>query len=318
MLAACAGRPKASPAVVSPPPTPVISVEGWEFAAHPGRVVRTRSYRIFTTSSDQVLLQEMPIFLECAMEQYTTAMGPLPRPSLKLDTFLMGERDEWESLTRQLMGEQASTYLRIQRGGFASGGRALLWSIGQHDTLAIAAHEGWHQYTQRSFREELPSWLEEGAAVYMEGFVPDPLDPARPIFLGWANTERFDQLVRAEADQELVPLSKLLGQTPQDLINASTEATLTYYAQLWALVHFLKDGDGGRYRVRLQELIADAAAGRMRAMAAARTGRRDRIFQAYFGMEPAAMEASYDAFVAGVVRPGSREKIAAGSSPFER
>jgi hypothetical protein len=252
------------------------------------------------------------------MEQYTTAMGPLPRPSLKLDTFLMGERDEWESLTRQLMGDQAATYLRIQRGGFASGGRALLWSIGQHDTLAIAAHEGWHQYTQRSFREELPSWLEEGAAVYMEGFVPDPLDPARPIFLGWANTERFDQLVRAEADQELVPLTKLLGQTPQDLINASTEATLTYYAQLWALVHFLKEGDGGRYRVRLQELVADAAAGRMRAMTAARTGRRDRIFQAYFGMEPTAMQASYDAFVAEVVRPGSREKIAAGSSPFER
>jgi hypothetical protein len=239
---------------------------------------------------------------------------------MKLDTFLMGDRPQWEALTRQLMASQAATYLRIQRGGFASGGRAILWSIGRHDTLAIAAHEGWHQYTQRTFRDELPPWLEEGVAVFMEGFLEDPADPSRPIFLGWANPERFDQLSRAAARGELADLDDLLAQDPRRLIAAGADGTLTYYAQLWALAHFLREGQAGKYRPALRALVADAAAGRLQAMIRARLGRAARdgrdAFRVYIG-DPAALAPEFDAFVEFITRDGARDLIERGRSPID-
>jgi hypothetical protein len=78
------------------------------------------------------------------------------------------------------MGSDAEVYLKIQRGGFAASGRAILYDIGPRDTFAIAAHEGWHQYTQKSFRAPLTVSFEEGLATYMEGFRWSDDDRTRP------------------------------------------------------------------------------------------------------------------------------------------
>src|SRR4051812_46800668 len=189
VLAACA-RPART---TSPPPTPAAPAASpgvlapsprlgeWSFEGRPGLLVRTRSYRLFTTVTDGDLLAQMPGFLERALDTYTAAFGPLPRPPLPLDTFLMADRAQWADLSRQVMGREAAALLKIERGGFASGGRALLWALGPRDTFAIAAHEGWHQFTQRTFADQLPAWLEEGIAVAMEGLGTDPLDPARLV-----------------------------------------------------------------------------------------------------------------------------------------
>lgn len=332
-LSACAGpaRPSApaSPAVLEPgSPRTVLSSEPWIFNGEPGRVLRTGSYRIYTTETDPYLLDRLPAFLEAALEQYRTALGPLPAPPLTLDTFLMASRPQWSALTLQVMGDQAAPYLRIQRGGFAAGGRAMLWTIGRHDTLAIAAHEGWHQYTQRTFRQWLPVWLEEGIATFMEGFVSDPIDPDRPVFHGWANVERFDQLRAAGLRGEILALEELLAIQPQDLIARSSEGTLTYYAQVWALVHFLREGDGGRHREALQTLVSDAAEGRLQraleigmgAPEAARAldeRRGSAVFRAYFGPDISPVSGRYAEYVSRIVTEGSRERIVAGRSPLQ-
>ncbi len=307
-LAACAGPGgRTSPGVV----TPASWTEAWEYAGHPGKLVRTPSYRLFTTATDADLVARLPGFLESALDRYTTAFGPLPRPALRLDTFLMGDRDQWQVLTRQVMGADAPTYLRIERGGFASGGRALLWTIGMRDTLAIAAHEGWHQYTQRTFRQELPAWLEEGIAVSMEGFIQDPSDPSRVVLVSWANPERFGQLVRASRRGELIPLGRLLNDSPQELMAQSTEGTLTYYAQLWALLLFLREGEGGRFASGLSRAVADAAAGRL----AAGDGALD-VFEAYIDPDPSRVDESFRAFIDNIVANGRPESIERGLSPI--
>jgi Protein of unknown function (DUF1570) len=323
MAAACVGgcsgsgiapEHRASPAVVA-----AFEVEDWEYEGHAGKLIRTPSYRLFTTAPDVAMVDQMPRFLEAALERYTTGLGPLSRPALRLDTFLMGDRDQWASLTRQVMGREAATFLRIDRGGFASGGRALLWTIGRRDTFAIAAHEGWHQYTQRTFRESLPAWLEEGIAVFMEGFVEDPATPGRPLFLGWANLERFEQLRRASARGGLIPLTGLLEASPQDLLAGSTEGTLTYYAELWALTHFLREGDGDRSRRALGHVAADAQAGRLKATvrAAGQMGPAG-VFRAYFDPDLAAADVRFRAFIAKVVAGGTPETIARGESPVAK
>ena len=38
---------------------------------------------------------------------------------------------------------------------------------------------------------------------------------------------------------------------------------LTFYSQLWALAHFLMEGEGGRYAPSMRAIISDAAEGRL-------------------------------------------------------
>ncbi len=317
-----------SPTTLSDQTKPVIlSVDPWTYQNHPGRIVRTPYYRLFTTSDDPLLTQRLPAFLEDAMQHYTTGLGPLPHPKVRLDTFLMASRPQWVALTKQLMGKQAGTYLRIQRGGFAALGRGVFWNIGPRDTPAIAAHEGWHQYTQRTFAEPLPVWLEEGVATFMEGFRWDPARPEKAIFLPWANVERFDQLRRAASHETLMTLPELLNASPQNLINTTTDGTLTYYAQLWALLHFLHEGEDGLYSTQLHTLLLDAANNRLertlkthfssrRAARAIRTRRGPDVFTAYFTKDLDLAARQYHAFINQVAASGSKNLIVAGRSPI--
>lgn len=307
------------------------SVEPWSYNGREGRLVHTPHYRLFTTQADTVLNARVPQFLEAALAAYRTSItgeqSPLPEPSLKLDTYILRSREDWAVLTRQMTGDQADLFLSIPRGGFAFGGKALLFDIGARDTPAIAAHEGWHQYTQRAFARPLPVWLEEGLATYMEGHRFD--GRGQPQFLPWANAERFDQLRRAHAQGRLTRLPALLEAAPQNLLAPGTDdAALVYYAQVWALAHFLCEGSGGRYRSGLCAVLKDAAVGSIDAQLARTFGAPDAarllrsrrgpgVFEAYFGdLLQAASE--YDAFIEALVQPGSRSAVVAGESPFAR
>lgn len=321
-----------APASTTAASAPIVeSVEPWTYNGTPGRLIRTAHYRVFTTQPDTVLNDRVPLFIEDALNEYRTSLSkpgqPLPEPELKLDTYILRTRADWALLTRQLTGEQAELYLRIPRGGFAFGGKALLFDIGTRDTLAILAHEGWHQYTQRAFRQPLPIWLEEGIATYMEGHRWGGAGGGTPQFLPWCNVERFDQLRRAEAQKRLLPLDKLLESAPQDLMNRYTDDALIYYAQVWALTHFLAEGADGKYRAGLADLLADAAAGTADRRIGAVLGpayanrilmnrRGQGVFLAYFNQDIAEAAREYEAFVAELVQSGSRGAIVEGRSPL--
>lgn len=297
--------------------------EAWSFGGVEGKLIRTRHYRVFTTERDGAIRDRLPSFLELALDHYRSALGPLPAPSMRMDVFLMDNRSQWQSLTLRLLGRRGERYLQIGRGGFATGGQALLYDIGLFDTLAIAGHEGWHQYTQRTFRDPLPVYLEEGIAAYMEGH---RWAETTPVFLPWANVERFDQLRRAQAQGGLVTLGALVESAPLELLEHAGDGALNYYAQAWTLVHFLNEGAGGRHRDSLRRLLLDASQGNVRKVLAARMGAREAmealasrrgraVMEAYFGEDLGTMEREYRAFMEEVARPGSRGAIVEGRSP---
>ncbi len=310
----------------------VVSAERWRFDDADGWVVTTPSFRVYTTGRPNMTTDRLPAFLEYALARYTTDLAPLPRPERKLETYMMQSRHEWERLTRRTMGKNADTYLRIVRGGYAAGGRGIYFNIGPRDSLLIAAHEGWHQYTQSAFAEPLPVWLEEGIAVYMEGFRWDPASPHRPVFLPWSNPERFDALREAAVEKRLLTLDQLVATTPHKQIAAGGDDILAYYAQLWALVLFLEEGEGGAHAGDLSRLLSDAAHGRLRRGLSARLGedaaravvrRRSgpEVLLTYFAdpSDPAAVRdlaQAYDEFVRRAVRSGARHEIVAGRSPM--
>lgn len=307
-------------------PVALVTTESWTFGDVQGRLIRTPAYRILTTDQSAVVADRMPAFMESALRCYRTMLGPLPGATVPLDVYLMATRPQWEALTRQTAGQRAEIYLRIQRGGYSENARAVFYNIGPRDTFAIAGHEGWHQFTQATFREALPIWLEEGIAVSMEGFRWSGSGDV-PEFLAWSNLERYDRLRELVAAGRQVPLSALLTQRPQDLLRDSGLATLDYYAQVWALTQFLREGEGGVHRAGLERMVRDAAEGRLSARLTDQTTPREarqvmvsRVgeapFRVYFG-EVAAVGGRFEEWVRAVVRPGGRERVLSGESPVE-
>ncbi|MFG0257119.1 MAG: DUF1570 domain-containing protein [Phycisphaerales bacterium JB043] len=301
----------------------VLSVEEWSFGNARGSMFRTRHYRLYTTEQSAAILSRMPAFLEASLDHYRSALGPLPAPRASLDTYLMDNRTQWTRLTQMLIPDGHEVYQNIQRGGFAINGIGVYFDLGLYDTHAIAAHEGWHQYVQRSFDDPLPVWLNEGVACYMEGF---RWAGDHPVFRPWANVERFDQLRAAIASGELMTLEQLLSATPQELGQYVGTRVLTYYAQVWALVHFLHEGDNEAYSGVLRQLLQDAASGNMTRVlqlylddevVRMRASVGDAVFRAYFGEDLDEISARYEAFVRTIVRPGARDVLIRGGSPVE-
>jgi len=312
---------------------PVIDRSPWTYAGSEGWMLTTPNYKIFTTEQGPLVSDRIPAFLELALAQYRTALGELPGPKRggegPLETYILASRSQWATLTRQLTGERASTYLKIQAGGYAERGRAVLFDIGDRHTFSVAAHEGWHQYTQRVMEHPLPVWLEEGIAAYMEGFRWNPDAPARPIFLPWANVERFDRLRDLVSSGRALPLETLLSSRPQDLLSIySNEDALDYYAQVWALVHFLREGAGGRYRDTLTDVLRDASRGTFGRRLGMARGRRDTVaffrtrtgtlpFEVYFTDDLDRASAEYERFLGSIVKTGARDRIVNGRSPID-
>lgn len=319
----------ANPGAVSASPRgEVLSTEPWSYEDRQGKLITTESYRIFTTSTRESMVERLPVFLENAIGHYTSTLTALPLPPADLEVYVMANRPQWERLTKRFMGSDADPYLQIQRGGFAAEGRAILWDIGRRDTFAMLAHEGWHQYTQRTFKDPLPVAIEEGLATYMEGFRWGGDGGSVPRFLPWANYERFGRLREMNGDGDLVSLDRLLRSTPQELVSEDADAALNYYAQVWALVHFLNEGEQGRYRPALLEMVGDAARGTLLTRVRARLGQRAAgafasrrrgvdVLSVYTGVPSEQLDAPYRAFVARIVRVGAGEFISRGASPIQ-
>jgi Protein of unknown function (DUF1570) len=330
VIAGCQPSPRPTTAVEEDPtpqagvlPIRMSEVE-WEFEGTQGTLILTDHYRLRTTETRPFLLERLPGFLEASLARYSHAITDLPTPRRRMDSYLFANRGEWKRFTSRFLGARAPLYMQIPRGGYSINGTAVLWQIGPKDTFAIAAHEGWHQYNQTTFRTPLPMWLDEGMATYMEGY---KFAGSEAVFKPWANTERFNELRDAEAAGDLLSLATLIGSSPIERMQRPDGGELTYYAQAWALVHFLLEGDAGSHRPSLEQLLRDAAAGRVHEHLAAVLGpraavlatRQDRdaaVFQAYFGSDVEALDQAYRRFVRKVVAPGSRGRIVEGRSPL--
>lgn len=303
----------------------------WPAGGPDGVQLSTPHHRIFSTVTNPVIATRLPAFLEDSLLHYRSAFAAphdasslLPEPPEPIKSYVMATRNEWAGLTaRQLPAHRARRYLQIQRGGFAERGVGYYFDIGTQDTFAVASHEGWHQYAQSTFRSRLVPWLDEGCATYCEGFRWSTTHRDRAVFAPWSNVERFDRLRDARRVGSLMSLRQLLNARPEVLLDGSADATLDYYAQLWALLHFLVEGQGGRYLPGLSRALHEAAAGRLRLNTPSTSGfvnpastRGLRLFTTYISADLDRVSAEYAAFIERVVAPGSKQAIVAGRSPL--
>ena len=340
VAAACAPKPR--PAPLAPAPgaargevpveleaSPVVSRREWRWNSVEGLEVDTANWRIRTSLRNSTLLAALPGFYEAALRNYRNGLVPLPAQPRQLESCVFGSRDEWALFTEHRLGSDAAPYLRMGRGGFTSGGEAVLYDIGSRDTLTIAAHEGWHQYSQTTLRNALPVWLEEGIACYMEGFRMPP-GAKEPVFLPWRNTERYAELRTTLRRRSPYPLREVLEGSPQSFLERSRDAQLAYYAHVWALVHFLRDGCEGKYRPGLERLLDDAVKGKVLERIAASPaipdarGRRLAgeakagiwLVLVYFDRDFQGFADSYEKFIRAIVDSNAWDRLNRGENPL--
>ncbi|MBL8875279.1 MAG: DUF1570 domain-containing protein [Phycisphaerae bacterium] len=306
----------------------VLARDSWEFGSAKGEALTTKSFRIYSTANPG-LTSRLPAFLEASLIHNRTALGDLPAPVDRMETFVLANRSEWLRCVQMIWAEKAEPYLTIQRGAVTAGGKSVLYDIGPRDTLVLAAHEGWHQFAQSTFKEQLPTWLDEAIAVYMEGFRSEA-GTDRFVFLPWANTERFDRLREAHAAGALMSLREVMSSSPTRQISASGNGgdALTWYAQSWALIHWLNEGGTAAMHAGLRQVVSDASDGMILKRVEDKLGPKAAVFvrqkrpgpeiwQTYFGSDTDAANDSYQQFIARVVQTGSRDRIIAGRSPLE-
>jgi len=336
-LCACDSAPTRDRAESTTPPTAdvgrfVADRQPWSFKGNPGYEYRTPNAIIRTTSDDRKILERLPPFVELSILHYQSDLVRLPRPKQTIETYFFANRSQWVTMTTALLGDRASAYLSIERGGYSVNHIGVFFDLGPRDSFVICAHEGWHQYAHSTFAGPMPVWLDEGVACVMEGFRWDEQFPDHPRFMRWANIERFDQLRQAYSTQTLMPIHSLLTLRPQDLMtegarSGSTQpAALIYYAQVWALVHFLREGEGGFYRSGFEQLLQDCASGILTARLSdqdlkqfntRRTGPQTLLAYLPEGTTLRSLDEQYQRFITSIVSVGGRNRVVEGRSPLE-
>lgn len=258
-LAAIAGCRTASPS------RPSVRQTEWAPAAGINGVRQeTEHYDLKITATDPLLRQILPAFLETTFAEYRRLLPPPEGRPGKCDVYLFANREQWAAFTRRFVPQRAHVYLYIKAGGYVEPrtAAAVVWDIGRDSTLTLLAHEGFHQYLAKYFPEPVVPWLNEGLATQWEAF---DLKAGNPVFTPQRNYHRRNSLREALAGpQAWIPLPKLLAMDAGQAVVQAGQPTRGYYAQVWSLVLFLREGGFREYTRSFDRLLADVGSERLR------------------------------------------------------
>ena len=229
------------------------------YEGQPAKRVLSEHYIIETTIEDPEFVQSLGQLMEGALAQYQHLTPGLRLTDKPMLCHVFASRKEWAGYTLSNAGEDAEVYLQINRGGYTAGDRYVAYFIGDVGTWCVAAHEGWHQYVARHFRQRPPPFLEEGLACLFEDIT---WDGDLPRWNLTTNSTRESGLRKTIGRGVLIPLDRLCTMHAGQVVNTSPARIEGFYAQSWAFARFLWDGEGGRYRPALQKMLTELATGR--------------------------------------------------------
>ena len=228
----------------------------WEFSHAPGVLITTEHYKVYTTVRDPLYQRLLAKLLEATYRRAVAAQ-PAGHAIGPMECYVFGDRAQWELYTRLRAGSNAPVYLQISAGGYCQEGVFAGYDIGREQTLSVIAHEAWHQYSWYTFKDRLPSWLEEGLATQNEAIEWNGVSPE---FRPELNYRRYSALKQAMREGRIRKISELTNTHAGREIKGSERTVGGYYAQLWSLTMFLQHS---KYRVGLQRMLDDAQSGKL-------------------------------------------------------
>ena len=282
-------------------PRPIeVTRQEWSQYGLIGRRITTEHFDIISTLRDAEFEAALPAFLESVYDRCEATLPPPPGARPRLTMHIFATRPEWTRFTRHRFPARYPVYSKIRAGGFTEGTTSVSLYASRWSALATLAHESWHQYVGSCFDTPIPAWLNEGLACYLEAVQHAG---SRPEFTPQHNTVRINSLCAALQRDGLMTLPELIGTDAGEVISQDdNRITQTYYAQVWALVTFLRHGAGGRYSAAFDKLLHDIADGtfsvhvgatRLSAADAPDMCLGEAVFRAYFGCAPQTLSDDY-------------------------
>ncbi len=232
-----------------------------------GMKIETRHYQIYASLQQPLVLNEMPFFLENCYLAYNRFVGSDTRQKEKFKVLVFDDRGQWEQYTQKLAGPLADTYLKITSGAYYLNGVCVVYHLNSKVNFSILAHEGWHQFSELTFKYRLPAWLDEGIATNFESYVRHQ---GRIDFKPSQNVSRLSSLKNALLKNKLHSLSHLISKHAGEILQhasshgdhqAKSSEVGAYYAQLYAWIRFLREYNYGQFNDRLQSILKDAYIG---------------------------------------------------------
>lgn len=256
------------------------------------RALRSEHYELFTSIPEPKRRVELVTALETAFDSYCRYLNvtPEPRPQ-RMECYVFRTAAEWMKFTVSETGEMAPTYLQTRRGGYTFGKFFASHDAGAQDTLTVAAHEGLHLFITSHFKARPPPFVEEGIACCFESVRRG--EKGISINVG-ENGSRNRRLALAVDEKKLQPLRKLLSMHAGEVIDLDVLQVETFYAQAWAFVRFLNEGEGGAYRPIFLKMIADAQAGRL---SSEDLSDNPAMMERYLGVSLDIIQPQYERFV---------------------
>lgn len=179
----------------------------------------------------------------------------------KLPLWVFSEQDDY----LEALGGQGVNGLGTAGMFFArpETGRVLASWVGDRpieDVLGTLRHEGTHQIVSQRLGSNLPQWLNEGLAEYFQF----TLFGKRRSSLGLVDPASLVRLHLLDEGGRLLPFEELLTLTNarwNELVNTGDARAGVMYPQAWSIVHFLVEGEGGKYERLLVDLLKELSRG---------------------------------------------------------
>ncbi len=238
----------------------------WPQGGQGGRRISSAHYDLYTNTSSRILARSLPGFLEASRREYLHLTGLAGGEETKRHpVYVLAGWKQWASLTRRSVPPRmASRILTMQAGGYfhpaVAGGACVFWNIGGSGTYSLAAHEGLHQFLHARLAQPIPKWLEEGLCTLTEGV---DMSDREVRFSPTKNPARRKALRDILARGRWIPLKELLVMDAGDALDPDPDRPLGFYGQLWSLALFLRSEP--ETREALEQILADACAGRLHA-----------------------------------------------------
>jgi hypothetical protein len=155
---------------------------------------------------------------------------------------------------------------------------ALSLERGGRDSLGTAFHEYVHLHLRENM-PDAPLWLNEGLAEFYSAFA---MSGGEAVF-----GAPIPYHVRLLRTREFIPLATLFAVAHDSPHYNEQDKSGVFYAESWALVHYLMLGGGGRHRPQLTRFVNLLSAG----------ASADAAVQLAFGMNLEALEAELKDYV---------------------
>jgi hypothetical protein len=133
--------------------------------------------------------------------------------------------------------------------GVFSGSVLMATAAGDADKAwPIIQHEGFHQFAKSVIRGEMPTWLNEGIAVYFQ----DSLFTGDTYYTGLISPGRLGRLQAALKGNRLKSFKDLTSMSRDQWVRRLVPEN---YDQAWSIVHYLVHGENNRYQKPFSDYI---------------------------------------------------------------